>query len=77
MTASVLSGILSNTGSREKANNVGENKGFGMYKTILISKNEQILLKQILTEYLNKSPQDSINIHILIRHICGHNTQKV
>lgn len=46
-----------------------------MYKSILISKNEQILLKQILTEYIRNKPIDSINVHILIRHICGPDTQ--
>jgi len=52
-----------------------KNERFEMYKNILISKNEQILLKTILTEYIQNSPINQTNIHILIRHICGSDSQ--
>jgi hypothetical protein len=46
-----------------------------MYKSILISQKESVLLEQILRDSLPNRPNDSVNIHILIRHICGPNTQ--
>jgi hypothetical protein len=49
----------------------GKNEGFEMYKSILISQKESILLEQILKDSLPNRPNDSINIHILINHICG------
>ncbi len=53
----------------------GENEGFGMYKSILISQKESVLLEQILKDSLLNRPNDSINIHILIRHINGLEAQ--
>lgn len=53
----------------------GENEGFRMYKSILISQKESILLEQILQDSLSNRPNDSINIHILIRHISGLEAQ--
>lgn len=53
----------------------GKNKGFGMYKSILISEKESVLLTQILKDSLPNRPNDSINIHILINHICGVKAQ--
>jgi len=46
-----------------------------MYKSILISQKESVLLEQILKDSLSNRPNDSINIHILIMHICGPDTQ--
>lgn len=46
-----------------------------MYKSILITQKEAILLEQILSDYLKNKPMDNINIHILIRHICGTKAQ--
>jgi len=48
---------------------------FEMYKSILITVKEAILLEQILSDYLKNEPIDSINVHILIKHICGPDTQ--
>ncbi|NDB59758.1 hypothetical protein EB001_15120 [bacterium] len=52
-----------------------KNEGFEVYKSILISQKESVLLEQILKDSLSNRPNDSINIHILIRHICGPDTQ--
>jgi hypothetical protein len=46
-----------------------------MYKSILITAKETILLEQILANYLKSNPVDSINVHILIKHICGTKAQ--
>lgn len=46
-----------------------------MYKNILVSQKELILLEQILNDSIKNRPNDSTNIHILIRHICGQTTQ--
>lgn len=46
-----------------------------MYKSILITQKESILLEQILKDYLKNEPIDSINVHILIQHICGTKAQ--
>lgn len=46
-----------------------------MYKNILVSQKELILLEQILNDSIKNRPNDSKNIHILIRHICGQATQ--
>jgi hypothetical protein len=54
---------------------IGKNEGFEMYKSILISQKESILLEQILKDSLPNRPNDSINIHILIRHINGLEAQ--
>ena len=54
---------------------LGENEGFRMYKSILISQKESVLLEQILRDSLPNRPNDSINIHILIRHINGLEAQ--
>jgi hypothetical protein len=54
---------------------LGENEGFGMYKSILLSQKESVLLTQILKDSLPNRPNDIINIHILIRHIDGLETQ--
>jgi hypothetical protein len=54
---------------------IGKNEGFEVYKSILISHKESVLLEQILKDSLSNRPNDSINIHILIRHICGPDTQ--
>ena len=53
----------------------GENEGFRMYKSILISQKESILLEQILQDSLSNRPNDRVNIHILIRHISGLEAQ--
>jgi len=42
-----------------------------MYKRLLVTEKEAILLEQILTNYLKTQPVESINVHILIKHICG------
>ena len=52
-----------------------EKLDFEMYKSILITQKEAILLEQILSDYLKNKPIDSINVHILIKHICGPDTQ--
>lgn len=52
-----------------------KNEGFEMYKSILISQKESVLLEQILKDSLPNRPNDSINIHILIRHINGLEAQ--
>lgn len=52
-----------------------ENEVFEMYKSILISQKESVLLERILKDSLCNRPNDSINIHILIRHICGPDAQ--
>ena len=54
---------------------LGENEGFRMYKSILISQKESILLEQILQDSLSNRPNDRVNIHILIRHISGLEAQ--
>ena len=46
-----------------------------MYKSILITVKEAIILEQILSDYLKNKPIDSINVHILIKHICGTKAQ--
>jgi len=46
-----------------------------MYKNILVSQKELILLEQILNDSIKNRPNDSKNIHILIRHICGSDSQ--
>lgn len=46
-----------------------------MYKNILVSQKELILLEQILNDSIKNRPNDSKNIHILIRHICGKEAQ--
>lgn len=46
-----------------------------MYNSILITVKEAILLEQILANYLKSNPVDSINVHILIKHICGTKAQ--
>lgn len=46
-----------------------------MYKNILISEKEGVLLTQILKDSLPNRPNDSINIHILINHISGVKAQ--
>ena len=53
----------------------GKNEGFEVYKSILISQKESVLLEQILKDSLSNRPNDSINIHILIRHINGLEAQ--
>lgn len=52
-----------------------EKLDFEMYKSILITQKEAILLEQILSDYLKNKPIDSINVHILIKHICGTKAQ--
>lgn len=52
-----------------------EKLDFEMYKSILITQKESILLEQILKDYLKNEPIDSINVHILIQHICGTKAQ--
>lgn len=42
-----------------------------MYKRLLVTEKEAILLEQILINYLKTKPIESINVHILIKHICG------
>ena len=53
----------------------GKNEVFEMYNSILISQKESVLLEQILKDSLPNRPNDSINIHILIRHINGLEAQ--
>ena len=48
---------------------------FEMYKSILITEKESMLLEQILTDYLKSKPIESGNVHILIQHICGTKAQ--
>lgn len=48
-----------------------------MYKRLLVTEKEAILLEQILTNYLKTQPIESINVHILIKHICGVKTQSL
>lgn len=48
---------------------------FEMYKSILITQKESMLLEQILKDYLKNEPINNINVHILIRHICGTKAQ--
>lgn len=52
-----------------------EKLDFEMYKSILITVKEAILLEQILSDYLKNESTDSINVHILIKHICGTKAQ--
>lgn len=48
-----------------------------MYKRLLVTEKEAILLEQILTNYLKTEPIESINVHILIKHICGVKAQSL
>lgn len=48
-----------------------------MYKRLLVSKKEAILLEQILTKYLANNPIERLNVHILINHISGVKAQSL
>jgi hypothetical protein len=48
-----------------------------MYKRLLVTEKEAILLEQILINYLKTKPIESINVHILIKHICGVQAQSL
>ena len=48
-----------------------------MYKRLLVTEKEAMLLEQILTNYLKTQPIESINVHILIKHINGVQAQSL
>ena len=48
-----------------------------MYKRLLVSEKEAILLEQILTKYLANNPIERLNVHILINHISGVKAQSL